>query len=126
MNIFQKPKSLGANVKVELDFSNYATKTVLKNGAGVDTSDFAKMTESANIKFGADKLDTDKLKNIASGWSSLKGTVDKLDIGNSVTNPVDLSKLSNIVKNNLDQNTEHDEIVKKCNAIKTTLLLLVI
>ena len=39
---FSKPKSLGANVKVDLDLSNYATKVDLKNAAGVDTSDFAK------------------------------------------------------------------------------------
>ena len=39
---FPKPKSLGANVKVELDLSNYATKADLKNAAGVDTLHFAK------------------------------------------------------------------------------------
>ena len=39
---FSKPKSLGANVKVELDLSNYATKTDLENATGVDTSSFAK------------------------------------------------------------------------------------
>ena len=39
---FPKNKSLGANVKAELDLSNYATKTDLKNAAGVDTSSFAK------------------------------------------------------------------------------------
>ena len=38
---FSKPKSLGANVKVELDLSNYATKADLKNDTGVDTSSFA-------------------------------------------------------------------------------------
>ena len=32
---FSKPNSIGANVKVELDFSNYATKTDLKNTTGV-------------------------------------------------------------------------------------------
>ena len=37
-----KPNSLGANVKIELDLSNYATKTDLNNTAGVDTSSFAK------------------------------------------------------------------------------------
>ena len=31
-----KPNSLGANVKVELDLSNYATKTDLKNATRVD------------------------------------------------------------------------------------------
>ena len=39
---FPKAKSLEANVKVELDLSNYATKADLKNEAGVDTTDFAK------------------------------------------------------------------------------------
>ena len=39
---FPKPKSLGANVKVELGLSNYATKAYLRNETGVDTSDFAK------------------------------------------------------------------------------------
>ena len=39
---FLKPNSMGANVKVELDFSNYATKTDLKNATRVDTSSFAK------------------------------------------------------------------------------------
>ena len=33
---FPKLKSLGVNVKVELDFSNYATKADLKNAASVD------------------------------------------------------------------------------------------
>ena len=39
---FLKPKSLGTNVKVELDLSNYATKADLKNAKGVNTSDFEK------------------------------------------------------------------------------------
>ena len=39
---FPKPNSLGANVKVELDLnlSNYATKTGLENVTGVDTWSF--------------------------------------------------------------------------------------
>ena len=32
-----KPNPLGANVKVELDLSNYATKTDLKNATEADT-----------------------------------------------------------------------------------------
>ena len=48
---FPEPKSLGVNVKVELDLSNYATKSDLKNALGVDTkSDFTK------------KIDLDKFK----------------------------------------------------------------
>ena len=38
---FPKPNSLGANVKVELDFSNYATETDLQNAVGVDISLFS-------------------------------------------------------------------------------------
>ena len=37
---FQKSKSVGQNMKVKLDLSNYATKEDLKNAPGVDTSDF--------------------------------------------------------------------------------------
>ena len=58
---FSKPKSLGANVKVELDLSNYATKADFKNGAGVDALDFAKESDFANLKSDEDKLDIDKL-----------------------------------------------------------------
>ena len=51
---FPKNKSLGANVKVELDLSNYATKTDLKNAAGVDTSPFTKKTDLANLRSDVD------------------------------------------------------------------------
>ena len=37
---FPKPKSLEANVKVELYLSNYATKVVFKNASGVNASKF--------------------------------------------------------------------------------------
>ena len=50
-----KPKSLGANVKVELDLSNYATRADFNNATGVDTSDFAKNTDLANLKSDLDK-----------------------------------------------------------------------
>ena len=39
---FPEPKSFRGRVKVELDLSNYATKTDLKNATGVDTLYFAK------------------------------------------------------------------------------------
>ena len=41
---FPKLKSLGERVKLELDLSNYATRTYLKNATGVDTPSFAKKT----------------------------------------------------------------------------------
>ena len=39
---FPKPNCWGANVNVEIDLSNYATKAELKNSTGADTSSFAK------------------------------------------------------------------------------------
>ena len=58
-----EPKYLGANAKVQLDLSNYATKTDSKNATGIDTSDFAEKTDSANLKADVYKLDIDNLKN---------------------------------------------------------------
>ena len=58
----QKPKSLGAIVRVELDLSNYATKTDLKNATGVGTSSFAKTVDLASLKSDVDKLDINRLK----------------------------------------------------------------
>ena len=57
---FPKPKSLGENVKAELDLSSYATKADLKIATEVDTLDFAKNTDLANLKSDADKLDIEK------------------------------------------------------------------
>ena len=57
--------------------SNYATKTDLKNLTHVDTSIFAFETNLANLKTEVDKLDIDKLAPVH----------------------VDLSKLSDVVKN---------------------------
>ena len=50
-------KSFGGRVKVELGLSNYARKSDLKNALGVDISDFAKKTDSANLKSDVDNLD---------------------------------------------------------------------
>ena len=98
---FPKSKSFGANVKVELDSSNYATKADLKNATGVDTSDFAKKTDLANLKSDVDKLNVEKLKNVPTNLSNLKSKVDQLDVDKLVPVPVDLFKLSDVVKNDV-------------------------
>ena len=85
-------------VKVELDLSNYATKTELKNATGGDASSFANKTDLANLKSDLDNLDIDKLRNIPTNLSNFKSKVDKLDVDELVSVPVDLSKLSNIVR----------------------------
>ena len=83
---------------VEFDLSNYATKADLKNATSVDTSDLAKMVNLAN----------------------LKSEVYNLDIGKLQTTHVDLSRLSDVVKNEVVKKTVHDELVKKVKAIKST------
>ena len=55
-------KSSTNNVKVELDLTNYATKTDLKNITHVDVSSFASKTNLAALKTEIDKIDVDKLK----------------------------------------------------------------
>ena len=50
-------------MKVELDLFNYATKSDLKDTAGVHTSNSAKMSDLASLKSNVDKLDIDKLVN---------------------------------------------------------------
>ena len=69
---FRKQKSLGGNVEVELDLSNYATKTNLKNATGVDKLDFAKKTNLASLKYDVDKLDIDKLEKYTKWFEQFK------------------------------------------------------
>ena len=74
-------------------------KQIYKNATGVDTSDVAKKTDLANLKFDVYKLDIDKLKNISSNLSNLKNKLDILDVNKLVPVPVDSSKQSDAVKN---------------------------
>ena len=48
-----------------------------------------------------DKLDIDKLKNIQTNLSNLKSKVNELDVDGLISVPVDLSKLSDVVKNDV-------------------------
>ena len=74
---FPELESLG-KVKVELDLSNYSTKTDFKNATRINTSSFAKKVDLASLKPNIDKLDTDKLKNVPTKLKNLKNKVDKL------------------------------------------------
>ena len=79
-------------------FPNYATKTDLKNVTHVNTSSFALKTNLA----------------------SLKTEVDKLDIEQLAPFPVDLSKLSDVVKNDVVKKAAYDKLISKVNNIDTT------
>ena len=54
----------------------------MKNVTDVDISKFAKKLDLVNLKSNVDKLEIDKLKNVATNLSKLKRKVDKLDVIN--------------------------------------------
>ena len=85
------------NIKVELDLSNYATKTDLKDITHADTSSFASKTNLAALKTEVDKIDTDKLKTV----------------------PDDLAKLSNVVKNDVVKKVYYDSLKSKVDSTDT-------
>ena len=51
-------------MEVELGLSNNATKADLKKATGVDTSDFAREADLASLKLDVDKLDIDNLRTV--------------------------------------------------------------
>ena len=82
---FPKPyEPFGGNINARVDLSNYETKGDIKNITHVDTSNFALKTNFANSKNEVDQLDVDKLKPV----------------------PTDLSKLSDVVKNDVVKKTD--------------------
>ena len=85
------------NINVKIDLSNYATKTDLKNVIYVDTSSFALKTNLASLETELDKLDIDKLAPV----------------------PVDSSKWSDVVRNDLAKRTVYEKLVAKANNIDT-------
>ena len=77
---FTEPyEPFGEDINVKVDLSSYATKTHLKNMAHVNTSSFTLKTNLANLKTEVDKLDIHKLVPVST----------------------DLSKLSDVVKNDV-------------------------
>ena len=97
MSNFPEPSN-NKKKTVELDFSNYATKSDLKNATSFDTSQLAKKDDLTNLKLRVDELDIDELKNIPNGLNSLNRKLDKLNFDKLKTVPVDLKKLSDLVK----------------------------
>ena len=103
---------------------HYARKFDLKKRNRCWTSKFAKKVDLANLKREVDKLDIVKLEKVPTGFNSLWSKADKLDDDKLVPAPVDLSKLCDAVKNDVDKKTKDDELVK--NLMLLRLLILVI
>ena len=83
---FPQYNNSSENIKVELDLSNYATKKDINGITHVDVSGFAIKTNLAALKTEVDKINVDKLKTV----------------------PVDLAKLSNVVKNEVVKKTDYN------------------
>ena len=94
MSYYPPYKSSSNNVKEELDLTNYATKTDLKNITHVDVSSFGTKTNLAAVKTEVDKIDTDKLK----------------------TAPADLAKLTNAIENDVVKETDFNTKVTSIEA----------
>ena len=76
MSYYPPCKSSSNNVKVELDLTNSATKTDLKNITHVDVTSFASKTNLAALKTEVDKIDTDKLKTAPTGLAKLTNAIE--------------------------------------------------
>ena len=57
---------------------------------------------------------------LKSNLASLKTEVDKIDADQLKTVPVDLAKLSNVVKNDVVKKTEYNKLITKVDNIDTT------
>ena len=91
---FPKPfnSHFGDSIKANIDLSNYATKTDIKNISHIDTLNFA----------------------LKANLAHLKTEVDKLDIDKSVPVPAYFSKSSDVKK------TVYDKLVPKIDNIDTS------
>ena len=100
---FPKPyNGFGGNVKVELDLFNYATKTNLKGATAIDKSNLALQSNLAKLKSEVYEIDSEKLK----------------------TFPTDLSKLRNVVDNEVVKKSVYDKLVANVNNIDTSEFVL--
>ena len=96
---FPKPcEPFGGDINIKVDLSNYATKADIKNISHVGTSSFALKTNLASLKTELDKLDIDKLVSV----------------------PIDLSKLSDVLKNDAVKNDVYNKLVAKVVNINTS------
>ena len=96
---FPKPyEPFGGDINVKVDLSNYATKADIKNISHVDTSSFALKTNLASLKTEVDELDIDKL----------------------VPAPVDLGKLSDVVKTDVVKKDVYDKFISKVGNVDTS------
>ena len=100
MSYFPEPYTHSkSKIKVELDLSNYVTNSDLKSAAEDYASKFANVVHLANLKSVFEKLDIVKLE----------------------TTPVDLSKLSYVVKSEAVRRLNIMNLLKKLMLFKVLI-----
>ena len=116
---FPKPyEPFGGDINGEVDLSNYATKTDLKNVTHVDTSSFALKTNLADLKIEVDKLDIDKLAPVPVKNDINKKTVyDKLV---ATGNSIDASAFVLKTKYDTDKSKIENKIPNTSDLVKKT------
>ena len=95
--LLKPSEPFGGDINVKVYLSNYASKADLKNATGIDAPKLAAKSDLV----------------------SLKAEVGKLDIGKLVHVPVNLSKLSDVVKNDVVKKTAYDKLLAKVSNIDT-------
>ena len=96
--LFKTYVTFDGNINVKVDLSNHATKVDIKNISHVDTSSLA----------------------LKSNLASLKTEDYKLDINKLMTVPVDLSKLSDVIRTDVVKKVVYDKLVEKVNNTDTS------
>ena len=74
------------------------------------------------MKSHADEIDIDKLKNIPYNSRNLKRKVEKIDVYKLVPVPVDLNRLSDVVKNDIITKHVYNKIPNIRNLASNTTL----
>ena len=91
----------GGDIHVKVDLSNYATKADLKHAERINTSNLALKANLAKLKSVVDEIDVDKLKPVSA----------------------DLSKLSNIVNNDVVKKSVYDKFIAKVSNVDTSSVI---
>ena len=123
MSYYPPYKNSSNNIKVELDLTNYATKTDLDNITHVDTSSFASKTNLAALKSEVDKIDVDKLRTAPVDLAALTDAVENDLVKKTVYNIKVTSiegQLTGITKNTIDNLAD----ITKVKAIDTNSFVL--
>ena len=117
---FPKPyEPFGGDINVKVDLSDYATKADIKNISHIDTSSFALKTNLANLKTEVDKLDIDTLVPVPVDLSKLSNVAK-----NDVVKKDVYDKLVNVAKNDVVKKDVYDKLVTKVNNIDTSRFVL--